>query len=39
MTPDLLGALAAASAEMTGDDDVRALVLTGAERGFAQDRI
>ena len=34
MTPDLLGALAAAVAEMTGDEEVRALVLTGAGRGF-----
>jgi 2-(1,2-epoxy-1,2-dihydrophenyl)acetyl-CoA isomerase len=34
MTPDLLGALAAAVAEMSGDENVRALVLTGAGRGF-----
>jgi len=34
MTPDLLGDLAAAIREMTGDTQVRALVLTGAGRGF-----
>jgi 2-(1,2-epoxy-1,2-dihydrophenyl)acetyl-CoA isomerase len=34
MTPDLLGDLAAAIGEMTGDPDIRALVLTGAGRGF-----
>jgi 2-(1,2-epoxy-1,2-dihydrophenyl)acetyl-CoA isomerase len=34
MTPDLLGDLAAAVDEMTGDAGVRALVLTGAGRGF-----
>src|SRR5215218_52049 len=34
MTPDLLGDLAAAVSEMTGDPQVRALVLTGAGRGF-----
>jgi 2-(1,2-epoxy-1,2-dihydrophenyl)acetyl-CoA isomerase len=34
MTPDLLGDLAAAIGEMTGDPQVRALVLTGAGRGF-----
>jgi 2-(1,2-epoxy-1,2-dihydrophenyl)acetyl-CoA isomerase len=34
MTPDLLGALANAIAEMTGDDGIRALVLTGEGRGF-----
>ena len=34
MTPAMLGELAAAVAEMTGDADVRALVLTGAGRGF-----
>lgn len=34
MTPDLLGGLAAGIAEMTGDDGVRALVLTGAGRAF-----
>jgi 2-(1,2-epoxy-1,2-dihydrophenyl)acetyl-CoA isomerase len=34
MTPDLLGALAAAVAEMTGDEGIRALILTGAGRGF-----
>ena len=34
MTPDLLGALANAIAEMTADPTVRALVLTGEGRGF-----
>jgi 2-(1,2-epoxy-1,2-dihydrophenyl)acetyl-CoA isomerase len=34
MTPDLLGALAAAIGEMTADTSVRALVLTGEGRGF-----
>lgn len=34
MTPDLLGELAAAIGEVTADDAVRALVLTGAGRGF-----
>lgn len=34
MTPDLLGALASGVAEMAADEDVRALVLTGAGRGF-----
>src|SRR3954452_19729976 len=34
MTPDLLGALAKAIAEMTADPEVRALVLTGEGRGF-----
>ncbi|GGC85726.1 enoyl-CoA hydratase-related protein [Chelatococcus reniformis] len=34
MTPDLLGGLAAAIAEMTGEGGVRALVLTGAGRAF-----
>ncbi len=34
MTPDLLGDLAAAIGEMTGDPKVRALVLTGGGRGF-----
>jgi 2-(1,2-epoxy-1,2-dihydrophenyl)acetyl-CoA isomerase len=34
MTPDLLGDLATAIAEMTSDPEVRALVLTGAGRGF-----
>ncbi len=34
MTPDLLGGLATAIGEITGDPQVRALVLTGAGRGF-----
>ena len=34
MTPDLLGALAAAIGEMTADPAIRALVLTGEGRGF-----
>ncbi|MBN9003557.1 MAG: enoyl-CoA hydratase/isomerase family protein, partial [Rhizobiales bacterium] len=34
MTPDLLGALGEAVGEMTADPAVRALVLTGAGRGF-----
>jgi 2-(1,2-epoxy-1,2-dihydrophenyl)acetyl-CoA isomerase len=34
MTPDLLGALAKAVAEITADPAVRALVLTGEGRGF-----
>ncbi|WP_291856279.1 enoyl-CoA hydratase-related protein [Bradyrhizobium sp.] len=34
MTPDLLGDLAGAIGEMTDDPQVRALVLTGAGRGF-----
>lgn len=34
MTPDLLGALAEAISEMTADTTTRALVLTGAGRGF-----
>lgn len=34
MTPDLLGDLASAIGEMTHDSEVRALVLTGAGRGF-----
>ena len=34
MTPDLLGSLAAAIGEITGDTSVRALVLTGEGRGF-----
>ena len=35
MTPDLLGDLAAAIGAMTADPEVRALVLTGAGRGFS----
>jgi 2-(1,2-epoxy-1,2-dihydrophenyl)acetyl-CoA isomerase len=34
MTPDLLGALAGAIEDMTGDPAIRALVLTGEGRGF-----
>src|SRR5204863_5911788 len=34
MTPDLLGALTKAVAEMTADPAIRALVLTGEGRGF-----
>lgn len=34
MTPDLLGGLATAIGEMTADPAIRALVLTGAGRGF-----
>ena len=34
MTPDLLGGLAEAIAEMTADPAIRALVLTGEGRGF-----
>ncbi|QOZ27796.1 enoyl-CoA hydratase-related protein [Bradyrhizobium sp. CCBAU 51753] len=34
MTPDLLGDLAMAIGEMTGDAGIRALVLTGEGRGF-----
>ena len=34
MTPELLGDLAAATGEMTADTALRALVLTGAGRGF-----
>jgi len=34
MTPDLLGALATAIREETADPELRALVLTGAGRGF-----
>src|SRR3954452_21019512 len=34
MTPDLLGDLVVAIREMTGDPEIRALVLTGAGRGF-----
>src|SRR3954465_7373354 len=34
MTPDLLGDLAKAINELTADPEVRALVLTGAGRGF-----
>jgi 2-(1,2-epoxy-1,2-dihydrophenyl)acetyl-CoA isomerase len=39
MTPELLGALAKAIAEMTADEGIRALVLTGEGRGFAPARI
>ena len=34
MTPDLLGALAAAIGEMTRNEGIRSLVLTGEGRGF-----
>jgi 2-(1,2-epoxy-1,2-dihydrophenyl)acetyl-CoA isomerase len=34
MTPDLLGALAKAIAEMTAGEGIRALILTGEGRGF-----
>jgi 2-(1,2-epoxy-1,2-dihydrophenyl)acetyl-CoA isomerase len=34
MTPDLLGDLASSIREMTDDPEIRALVLTGAGRGF-----
>jgi 2-(1,2-epoxy-1,2-dihydrophenyl)acetyl-CoA isomerase len=34
MTPDLLGALAGAIADMTADPSIRALVVTGEGRGF-----
>ena len=38
MTPDLLGDLATAIGEINDDPQVRALVLTGAGRGFARAR-